>query len=181
MTSQGLKRGIGGTPLGFAALALALAAASLAGCGGGDEDGGAATATETTEAAATPTETTISKQEFIEQADAICAQSGDPQAEAQSVLETATGAEQVASAYEGLAEVFEGVNDEIDSLARPEGDEALIDELSSKQDEAAALVRELAAAARVEDRAAAEAIGTEFEQLRAETGEIVDSYGFEVC
>ena len=166
--------------LRLAALALALAALSLASCGG-DENGGTTTDTEATEAVTPTTEATISKEEFIEQADAICTQSGDAQAEAQSVLETATGPEDVASAYEGLAEVFEGVNDEIDSLARPEGDEALIDDLSSTQNEAAALVRELAAAVRAEDQAEAETIATEFERLRAETGEIVDSYGFEVC
>jgi hypothetical protein len=174
MTSQGLKRGIGGTPLGFAALALALATVLLAGCGGSDENGNAATDTETTE-------TTISKEEFIEQADAICTRSGDAQAEAQSALDTATGAEDAGSAYEGLAEVFQGVNDEIDSLPRPEGDEALIDDLSSKQNEAAALVRELAAAVRAQDQAEAERVATEFEQLTAEIGEIADSYGFEVC
>jgi hypothetical protein len=156
----GLRGKIGGTMLRFAGLALALAAVPLAGCGGDDE---------------------ISKEEFIEQADAICAEGGDAQAEAQSVLETATGAEQVASAYEGLAEIFEGVNDEIDSLGRPEGDGALIDDLSSTQAEAAALVRELAAAVRAEDPVEAEAIGTQFEELRTETDEIVDSYGFEVC
>ena len=179
MTSQGSSGKIVGATLGFAALALALAAVLLAGCGGSDE-GGAATDTETTETTPT-TEATISKEEFVEQADAICAESGDAQAEAQSALEAATDAEQTASAYEGLAEVFEAVNEQIDSFGRPQGDEALIDELSSKQSEVASLVRDLAAAVRAEDQAEAEGIASDIDQLVAETGELIDGYGFEVC
>ena len=176
MTSQGFGGKIVGATLGFAALALALAAVALAGCGGGDE-GGAANDAETMPT----TEATISKEEFIEQADAICAESGDAQAEAQSALEAATDAEQTASAYDGLAEVFEAVDEQIDSLGRPQGDEALIDELSSKQGEVASLVRDLAAAVRAEDQAEAEGIASDIDQLVAETGELIDGYGFEVC
>ena len=170
MTSRGFGGKIVGATLGSAALALALAAVALAGCGGGDEGG-----------AATDTEAVISKEEFIEQADAICAESGDAQAEAQAVLEAATDAEQTASAYEGLAEVFGAVDEEIDSLGRPQGDEALIDELSSKQSEVASLVGDLAAAVRAEDQAEAQRIASDIDQLVAETGELIDGYGFEVC
>lgn len=153
-----------GTGFGLTVLFAALA---LAACGGddGDDAGGEA----------------ISKQEFIEQADAVCAESADPQGEIQAQLESATSPDEAAAAYEELADVSQGINDEINALGRPEGDEELIDDLAAKQEQLVVLVNELAAAVRAEDQAEAAAVGTELNALVAEAGEIFDSYGFEVC
>jgi len=146
---------------------MALSALALAACGGDDGGGGGGEP--------------ISKQEFIEQADAVCADSADTQQEIQAKLESATSPDQAAAAYEELADVSEGINEEINALGRPEGDEELIDDLAAKQERLVVLVDDLAGAVRAEDQAGAEAIGSELDALVAEAGEVFDSYGFEVC
>lgn len=147
-------------------IALLAATLALAACGE-DESGGS--------------DETISKDEFIERADQICAESGDAQAEIQAELEAATSPDEAAAAYEELADVAQSVNDEIDALGRPEGDEELIDDLAAQQDELVTMVRDLAAAIREQDQAAVESIGAELDALSAETGEISERYGLEVC
>jgi ABC-type glycerol-3-phosphate transport system substrate-binding protein len=150
-----------------ATLAALLAALALAACGGdGDDSGGGEQ---------------LSKQEFIEQADAVCAESADAEEAAQAKLESATDPEEAADAYEEFGDVARGVNEEINALGRPEGDEKLIDDLAAKQEQLVALVDDLAAAVRAEDQAEAEAVGTELNTLSEEAGKILDSYGFEVC
>ena len=146
---------------------MALSAAALAACGGDDGGGGGGEP--------------ISKQAFIEQADAVCADSADTQQEIQAKLESATSPDQAAAAYEELADVSQGINNEINALGRPEGDEELIDDLAAKQERLVVLVNDLAGAVRAEDQAGAEAIGSELDALVAEAGEVFDSYGFEVC
>jgi hypothetical protein len=150
------------------ALIVVLAALALAACGedDGDGDGGGGS---------------IPKQEFIEQADEVCAESAEAQEEAQAQLGSATSPDEAAAAYEELADVSQGVNEEIKALGRPEGDGELIDDLSAKQDEFVVLLNELAAAVRAEDQAEAEAVGTELDAVVSESGEILDGYGFKVC
>jgi hypothetical protein len=150
-----------------ATVAALSAALVLAACGGDGDDGGGGEQ--------------LSKQDFIEQADAVCAESADAEEAAQAKLESATGPEQAADAYEEFGDVAEGVNEEINALGRPEGDEELIDDLAAKQEQLVVLVDELAAAVRAEDQAEAEAVGTELNALVEESGKILDSYGFEVC
>jgi len=146
---------------------MALSALALAACGGDDGGGGGGEP--------------ISKQEFIEQADAVCADSADAQQEIQANLESATSPDQAAAAYEELADLNQGINDEINALGRPEGDEELIDDLAAKQEQLVVLVDELAAAVRAEDQAEAQSVGEELDALVAEAGEVFDSYGFGVC
>lgn len=123
----------------------------------------------------------VSKEDFVSAADEICSDSADAQAETQSALESATNGEEAAAAYDGLADVAQGVNDEINAIGRPEGDEALIDDLAAKQDELVASVRSLADAVRADDEQAAGEVAAEFDALAAETGTISEDYGFEVC
>jgi hypothetical protein len=148
-------------------LTALLATLVLASCGG--DDGGGAEGEP------------ISKQEFIEQADAVCADSADAQQEVQAKLESATSPDQAAAAYEELADVNQGINDQINALGRPEGDEELIDDLAAKQEQLVVLVDDLAVAVRAEDQAEAQSVGAELDALVAEAGKVFDSYGFKVC
>jgi citrate lyase beta subunit len=153
------------------AMALLVVSPILVACGGDNDssDGGESSAG------------TISKDEFIEQADAICADSADAQQEVQADLEAAASPEEAAAAYEQLAELSQGVNDEINALGRPEGDEELIDDLAAKQDDLVGMVLDLADAIRAQDQAAVEEVSAELDDLLGETAEISEAYGFEVC
>lgn len=157
---------------------LLLAALVIVACGGDDDGSGDGDSNDTTTAAA---ETTISKAELIEMADEICAASGDTQAQLQAELDSAASPAEAADVYDGLADVNEGLNEEISALPRPEGDEQEIEDMAAMQTEAVGLIRDLASAVRAEDQAEAQQIATELDRIASESGQAAEEYGFEVC
>ncbi len=97
---------------------VALLAVGIAGCGGGDDS----TEAETT--------ASLSKSEFVKQANAICAEGnketeavfgsfeeGEPKAEAETVIE------------QEFVPAVQGQIDEIGALGAPEGDEETVEEM----------------------------------------------------
>jgi hypothetical protein len=106
-----------------------------AGCGGDDDDGGGddPTATETTETTAS-----LTKEEWITQADAICHES-DTKIEAGAPAGSATAAEVDAFVSDTLVPAVQTQLDDIRALGPPEGAEdeatAIIDEAQAALDQ----------------------------------------------
>lgn len=125
-----------------------------------------------------------SQEDFIAQADAICAEfNSDSDAR---VAEVETLINQ--GDFEGAADLFlENANristalDEIEELGIPEGDEQTIEEWVSLGRDQAATAEEVAEAIRVEDGAAISAGIEEGEANLAEADAIADEYGMIDC
>jgi hypothetical protein len=152
--------------------AASLALLALAGCGGDDGDG---EATEAPAVATTPTTTTLSKEEFLSQGDAICAEVNA----ALGTVGTAEGTE-TAALVEQEADLYTGMVDRLRALGTPDDSSgypefiAAADELAEAEDKAAL------AAAREDDVALQNAEGevsSAFASFQAAAGD----YGFEDC
>ena len=155
--------------------ATVLAALVLAACGGDDssEDSGDSTTEDAT--------TTVTRDEFIEMADAICLANEGAQDALRAQLDTTGSPEEAAEIYDQLADESEQAVDEISALPRPEGDEATIEELAGIQTEAVVLVRELAEAVRGNDQATGEGLIARLQQNAARADEGDTAFGFQVC
>jgi len=145
----------------------ALLAAAFAGCGGSDGDSGA-----------------LSKEDFIAQADQICADSIAESKTNEDDFVAAIGANDIETAADIIAAngdlISEGV-DQVEALEAPEEDQETIDEFISISREQADLLAELADAVRADDGAAVEEISAEGETIQAESDALADEYGMVDC
>lgn len=121
----------------------------------------------------------LSKDDFIEQADELCADAqdeiddlGDPESE---------DPEDVAAFLEDGKEIYEGLAEDLDGLAPPGDDADEVDEVFGKLDELIEKLDDAIAAAEDDDE---EAMGEAFEDLDEisnEAEELASDYGFEEC
>jgi hypothetical protein len=155
------------------ALACASLALVVAGCGGGD-DSSSTTTTSSTSAGTTDTTggTPLTKDEFIAQADAICA-AGDKTIDAAGqALGQNPSEEQITQAIsETVVPTISGEFDAIEELTPPEGDEDTIGELIAS---GRAAIEEIEANP---DRAFAAGQDSPF----AEVNQMAQDYGLKDC
>lgn len=159
------------SPLRPGVVALMLAIAALAvGCGGDDEP------TTTVDNGPTgPTGPTgfSSKDEFIERADAICAESNA------AIANLSSGSVPEGVQADQELDITEGQVNSLDSLGTPPEDERTYDEfLSAMEEVVSGLERQQLAAERGEDTSA---VSAEVEAARAQASEAAEEFGFEEC
>ena len=148
-----------------------------AGCGGGDS-------TETVTVGSTGTAPPLSKAEYIEQADAICA-GFRPKAEALTD-EANKLADQgdSAGAADKLGEAIDvsraGV-EELQSLPKPQGDEAVLNQLDDLRQQALALLERVEDAIRADDISRLDALTSEATSVDDRGDGIATGYGFKTC
>jgi len=155
----------GGNRVAVLGVGALLAAAVFAGCGGSDSG-------------------ELSKDEFIVQADQICAElnatAKADQEEFQTLLDqgdfeaAADNFDQTAAANEEALTQFEG-------LEAPAEDQATIDEWTQIGRDQLVLAEEFSAALRAQDIDTINAIGPEVEGLDADSDAIADEYGMVDC
>lgn len=148
-----------------AGLGVLLAAGTLAACGGDDSG-------------------ELSKDEFIAQADEICADFSASADERDADFETAIDEGDFASAadqFEGIAAEIEKAIDQIDELEPPAEDRATIDEWLQLGRDQVAVAGDVADAIREEDVEAISAGVAEGERIETEADAIADEYGMSDC
>jgi hypothetical protein len=155
----------GGTRIAAIGVAAVLAAAAVAGCGGDDSG-------------------ELSKDEFIAQADQICAdfnESADAdQQEFESLLDQGDF-EAAADSFDQTAADSEEALAELEALQPPAEDQETIDEWLAILGEQPALAQEFSDALRAEDVQAINALGPEVQRLDADSDAIADEYGLVDC
>lgn len=147
------------------ALVALLAAAVIAGCGGGDDS-----------SSGTGETTALTKAEFIEQADAICAEANEQsETEAEEfaeengfVLEKASQEQLEEAISDVLVPSLAQQADEVAALGAPEGDEDRIDAIVTSLEDAVA---------QIEDDPISVFEGEPLKESR----ELAADYGFKVC
>ena len=148
--------------LGVGAL---VAAAVFTGCGGDDSG-------------------ELSKDEFIAQADQICAElnatAKADQEEFQTLLDQGDF-EAAADNFDQTAATSEDALAQLEELVPPAEDQATIDEWTAILNEQPALTDEFSAALRIQDIDTINAIGPEVEGLDADSDAIADEYGMVDC
>lgn len=148
---------------------MPLAALAIAGCGGGGDDDSTESAPTTTEATAA-----LSKADFIEQGDAICAEVNS------AVGAVGAGEADVPGQITQVSDLYIGMVDSLKRLGMPE-DASGYSELMEAAEKLAKVEGEVKLAAEREDTAAIGAAATEaapaLEGFETEAG----VYGFEKC
>jgi hypothetical protein len=146
-------------------VAAVLAAAAVAGCGGDDSG-------------------ELSKDEFIAQADQICAdfnESADAdQQEFESLLDQGDF-EAAADSFDQTAADSEEALAELEALPPPAEDQETIDEWLAILGKQPALAQEFSDALRARDVQAINALGPEVQRLDADSDAIADEYGMVDC
>lgn len=144
-----------------------LLAAAFTGCGGSDDDSGA-----------------LSKEDFIAQADQICADSIAESKTNEEAFLAAINENDLETAADIVADngdlISEGI-DEFEALEPPEEDQETIDEFVALSREQVELSDELADAIRADDGAAVEEISAEGDAIEAESDALADEYGMVDC
>jgi hypothetical protein len=147
----------------FAGIGLLLSAIVLASCGGSDG---------------------ASKEDFITEADGICAEFRAIADERTPIFEAAIDRGDFAAAadeFDGITDETERVIAEIDQLEVPEGDEQTIDEWLELGREQVVVAGEVSDAIRARDAQAINAGVEEGEELSTQADEIADDYGMVDC
>jgi hypothetical protein len=156
----------GGNRLAVLGVGALLAAAVFAGCGGGDDSG------------------ELSKDEFIAQADQICADLNETakadQEEFQALLDQGD-LMAAADNFDQTAATSADALAELEALVPPAEDQATIDEWLEILNEQPRLTDEFSAALRAGDVDRIDAIGPEVQSLDAESDAIADEYGMVDC
>ena len=155
-------------------LALAILAALLvAGCGGGDDE-----TTESTAATTTEEPATLSKEELIEEGDAICAEvNAAVGALSSEVGEEAAVPEQI----EKTANLYTGMVERLQDLGTPEEDDGSYAKFMEAAEELAKVEGEVKLAAEREDTVALGEAATEATPALEEFESQAGIYGFEDC
>lgn len=149
----------------------ALAALVVAGCGGGGGDETETTVPTVEEPAA------LTKDELIEQGDAICAEVNA----AVGALSSSTAEEGTAEASEKVANLYTGMLERLQDLGAPEGEESAYADFMEASEELAKVEGEVKLAAEREDAAALEAANAEATSALEEFQSQAALYGFEDC
>jgi len=154
----------------FAAICIGavLAGAAFVGCGGSDGDSGDA----------------LSKEEYIAQADAICAETSVKSDAAVNEFATAYQSGDFNSAADIIQETgvtTDAALADLKELVPPEEDQETIDSLFEVSDEQSALVADFVEAVRSGDDAAVQAVGVQADELDTQSNQIADDYGFVDC
>jgi len=151
----------------LASVGLVLVGGTIAGCGGGDSE-----------------DESLSKSEYISQADELCAENSANSDELSAQISSALDAgdnEAAADLVEENTEATVAMIDEIDEMVPPEEDQETIDELFAISDEQQGLAGDLADSVRAGDQATTDQIGAELDALNDEFNAIADEYGFVDC
>ena len=156
-----------------------LAATLLSGCGG-DDDGGTKTVTQTTPAPPPAQgDATISKAEYIERGDAICAKYNELTKDLGD--QKPDTFEEAAALYTQAIELFRPALKEFEALPQPRGDEQVIESYLDTVRQQLALYQRIQAAAEQSDRAKLESYAGDVRELRAKARGLAEGYGFKVC
>jgi hypothetical protein len=153
------------------ALFLAALALAIAGCGGGGE--------ETTDSIAATVEEpqTLTRDELVEQGDAICAEVNA----AVGALGTETGEGAVPETIERTSNLYTGMVERLQDLGTPEGDDGSYAKFMEAAEELAKVEGEVKLAAEREDTAALGEAATEATPALEEFQSQAAIYGFEEC
>jgi hypothetical protein len=155
----------GGNRLAVIGVAALLAAGVFVGCGGSDSG-------------------ELSKDEFIAQADEICAEFNDQakadQEEFQALLD-AGDFEGAADNFDQTAAANEEALTEFEALEPPAEDQETIDEWTQIGRDQLEIADEFSAALRAQDAATIESLGVEVQDLDAQSDQIADDYGMVDC
>jgi hypothetical protein len=151
------------------ALALAL---SVAGCGDDDESGGG-TAGESAPR--------ISKAEFIEQADELCADFRERRDELTAKADATSDAERQAEIFRELADEAQATGERFDRLPVPPRDQEIIERFSAANRDQIGVVRQIADALDAGDTEAVTALLDSGQKSGAKVRGIAQRYGFKVC
>lgn len=164
---------------------LCVVLAALAGCGGADSD---STAAETTSADSSGGP--LTKAEFIEQADAICAEYLPEAEELEDKGQVLGGEiedgsdqarEELADLLSQAADSAERQYDQLRALRPPADDAELIDSMLSIAISRTGMTREAVDAIRSSDLTALREIDDRASDAKLEGRAIAHGYGFEVC
>jgi hypothetical protein len=158
---------VGNTRIAAIFVGALLLTAAFAGCGGSD-DGSEA----------------LSKEEFIAQADQICADFRADSREMEAAFDAAAEADDLEAAADVVAEnagMMDAAVEEFATLTPPEEDQETIDEFVSLSREQVEVANELAEAIRADDEAAVKAADEEGTALDDEADAIADEYGMLDC
>jgi hypothetical protein len=138
-----------------------LSAGVLSGCfGGGDEDAPIPLPTETTPQA-------LNKDDFIQQADAICE-------EGNTALTSATDTSQQVDIHEGVLQQLRGLGDVTE-------DQDLLDAFYQAYDQLVSALKRQASAAETGDAAGGEAASTSVDGANLALQQAATEFGFEAC
>ena len=162
------------------ALLLPTLIALFAACGGGDEAQAPPPSAPAPAEAAAPAETDgerLTKAEWIEQADALCAQAED-ELDALGTPETLAD---IAALVPRAIEISEEQLGKLKALRPPAADEATLARALDLLEQQIDVLRRLGEAATAGDGAAVGEIATEGSTLNDEADSIAQSYGLEVC
>ena len=118
-----------------------------------------------------------SKEEFIEQADAICRSVGEETAS----LEPPTDLAATGEFFDAVTPLLERETREIRALEAPEEDAETLESWLETQDRLAAIFEEAAEAAAADDQNGFDAAFGEANAVQAESSGLAASYGFTVC
>ncbi|HTU14249.1 MAG TPA: hypothetical protein VMF31_03555 [Solirubrobacterales bacterium] len=141
--------------------------AGLAGCGGSDDDSGG-----------------LSKDEFIAQADQICADATAATDANEAEFDSAVQSGDLDAAADLIADSNTTIQDAIDEIAAlepPEDDQATIDEFLSLSDDQADVAGQVEDAIRAGDNETLNELGTQADKLQKESDALADDYGFIDC
>jgi len=153
------------------ALALALAAS---GCGG-DDDGGGSNGSDRESAR------TVSKAEFIEQADDQCSDFREKSDALEAEYDRTSETERQAEIFRELANEAQATGEEIGQIPVPAGDEAIIERYLSAARDQVAVLRQIADALEEGDTVAVASLSQSGEASGAKVRGIAQGYGFKVC
>jgi hypothetical protein len=179
-------RGVHGRAV--AAIATLVAALFLAACGGSDEsEPGERSAPQSTGTGASDAP---SKEEFLSQGDAICAEVQSEAAElAQRAqeLESQSGTLPKSEVLAGAAAVWDdqirvisAFRDDFEALGAPAGDDERVEQFIESLDDSLGVAREIRATLR-DGEEVPQALVDEYGQLVVRGNTLAQSYGFRVC
>lgn len=157
--------------------ALLLMLSPVGACGGDDSDDGA----QDSGNGQTATTERLSRAEVIEQGDAICAEFRRRRAEIERASERTSDLDEQAELVRELSDEGESVADQLDELAVPSEDEAVMDDYLSLAREQIVLVRRTADALEAENVDKATALAESGQETAARMRDIAQGYGFKVC
>jgi len=145
---------------------LVLFTAGFAGCGGDDDSG------------------PLTKDEFIAQADQICADTNASTDANEAEFNSAIQSGDLDAAADLVAESNTEIEDaigQIEDLDAPEEDQATIDQFLSISNDQIELASKLEGAIRDGDNPELKALGAQADQLQKESDTVADEYGFVDC